>query len=79
MDGSIALSASDRKTLLQVYRSASGLASRRAHVVLLAADGWSVRDLRRATFASFDFITQTLRHYRRHGVEGILEDESPRP
>jgi putative transposase len=79
MDGSIALSASDRKTLLHIYRSAVGLRSRRAQVVLLAADGWSVRDIRGATFASFDFITQTLRLYRRHGVNGAFPDESPRP
>src|SRR5262245_56446877 len=79
MDGSIALSASDRKTLLQAYRSASGPVSRRAHVVLLAADGWSVRDIRRAMFASFDFISQTLSLFRRQGVDGVLRGESPRP
>jgi putative transposase len=79
MDGSIALSPPDRKTLLQAYRSASGPSSRRAHIVLLAADGWSVRDVRRATFASFDFISHALRLYRRHGVDGVLRDEPPHP
>ena len=58
MEGSLSLSADNRKVLLQIYRNESGAVSRRAQVVLLAVDGWSQRDIRRATFTSFDFITE---------------------
>ena len=53
--------------------------SRRAQIVLLAADGWSQRDIRRATFTSYDFITETLRLFRDAGLSGPLADEPPRP
>jgi len=79
MDGSIAVSAADRKSLLQVVRAAVGLRSRRAHIVLLAADGWSVRDIRAVTFASFDFIADAVRCYRRRGLAALAEAESCRP
>jgi putative transposase len=78
MDGSIRLSSRDRKTLLHVYRSGAGVRSRRAHVILLAADGWSVRDIRSGTFTSFDFICDTLRTYRDEGLEAVT-DEPPTP
>lgn len=78
MDGSIQLSSRDRKTLLQVYRSGTGVRSRRAHVILLAAQGWSVRDIRAGTFTSFDFICDTLRTYRDEGLEAVT-DEPPAP
>ena len=78
MDGSIQLSSRDRKTLLRVYRSGTGVRSRRAHVILLAAQGWSVRDIRAGTFTSFDFICNTLRTYRDEGLEAVT-DEPPAP
>lgn len=79
MDGRITLSAGDRKAALRAYRTTSGATSRRAHVLLLAADGWSVRDIRGATFTSFDFIAETLRRFRGRGVEDLFADEPPRP
>ena len=79
MDGSLSLSADARKALLRVYRNESGVVSRRAQIVLLAADGWSQRDIRRATFTSYDFITETLRRFRDTGLNGLFTDESPRP
>ena len=78
MDGSIGLSADDRKVLLRLYRTESGARSRRAHVLLLAADGWSVRAIRDATFTSFDFITETVRRFRHDGVGGVFPSEPPR-
>lgn len=79
MDGSLSLSADDRKMLLWVYRNESGVVSRRAQIVLLAADGWSQREIRSATFTSFDFITQTLRQFRDQGVNALIDGEPPRP
>jgi hypothetical protein len=79
MDGSIGLSADDRKVVLQLYRNESGGVSRRPQVLLLAADGWSLRDIRGATFTSFDFIAQTLRRFRNQGLGGVLAADPPRP
>jgi transposase len=79
MDGSIRLSPVDRKTLLAVYRSAAGVRSRRAHVILLAADGWSIRQIRAGTFTSFDFITTTLAVFRDEGLDTVIREAAPRP
>jgi hypothetical protein len=53
MDGSIELSAYQRKVLLAAYRWGKDVrAARRAHIVLLVAEGWSYREVRAITFAS---------------------------
>jgi len=79
MDGSIRLSPTDRKTLLAVCRSAVGRRSRMAHVILLAAAGWSVRDIRAGTFTSFDFIAATLSAFREEGVDAVTRASAPPP
>jgi putative transposase len=79
MDGSIAVSAADRKALLTLVRAAVGVRSRQAHVVLLRADGWSHRQIRLATFASFDFIGDAVRLYRRRGLAAFAEPTARRP
>ena len=53
MDGSIRLSAKERKACLKLYRSAR--AARRALVLLLLADEQSYRQIREAALASPDF------------------------
>ena len=54
MDGSIKLSKKDRKAVLALYRNAKNARlSRRAHVVLLIADGYSWRTVVKLTFSSF--------------------------
>jgi transposase len=77
MDGSIRLSSSDRKVLLQVYRSGTGSLSRRTQIVLLSADGYSVRDVRRFTYSSFALIIEVLRDYRQHGLAALTATASP--
>jgi transposase len=76
MDGSIRLTAEERKGLLRAYRSGAKH-SRRAHIVLLLADGVSVRDVRRYTYASFDLITGCAGQFRRGGVKALVEGEGP--
>lgn len=71
MDGTIRLSPSDRKALLQHYRSGTGLSSRRAHVILLVAEGWTLRALRSALFVSFDFILRTVRTFQQQGLNAL--------
>jgi transposase len=79
MDGSIRLSSKDRKALLVVYRSGVGVRSRRAQVILLTADGWSVRDIRAATFTSFDFIAAAVAAFRDAGVDAVTSEAPPPP
>ena len=60
MDGSIDLSRSDRKVLLALYRNGKNASlSRRAHVVLLAAENYSWRTIVRITFSSNNFVSRT--------------------
>ena len=59
MDGSIRLSAEERKTLLQIYRSAT--MARRSLVLLLLADGCSYRAIGRAALASPTLVRNVKR------------------
>jgi putative transposase len=77
MDGSIRLRPEERKTLLQVYRTGNGAtACRRAHILLLLDDGWSYRQVREVTYASFDMISDCVRRFRLDGVSGLTEPGS---
>jgi putative transposase len=73
MDGSIRLSAEERKTLLQAYRGAS--IARRALVLLLLAEGWSYRGIGVATFASPTMIRSVKRNFAAGGVGRVLGAE----
>src|SRR5262245_15907158 len=72
MDGSIRLTAEERKGLLQVYRSGAR-PGRRAHIILLLADGFSVRDVRQVTYASFDLVIDAARRFRAGGARSVVE------
>jgi putative transposase len=79
MDGSIRLSEEERKVLLQAYRSGSCVrVARRAQIVLLLADGWSYREVREATFASYDLIKDCLERIRADGIRAVLETSESR-
>ncbi len=68
MDGSIQLTAKERKVLLKSYRSGDDVrVARRVQVVLLHSDGWTYRRIREVTFASNDFISNSLRQFRASG------------
>jgi len=78
MDGSICLTAQERKTLLKTYRSGGDArVARRAQILLLLADGWSWRQVQAAAFASNDLISNCVHRYREGGVEELLRRESP--
>jgi transposase len=78
MDGSIHLSATGRKTFLQTYRSGPAKLGRRAHILLLLADGLSVREVRRVTYASFDLIGDCVHRFRSGGAAAVIQSrESP--
>jgi putative transposase len=73
MEGSIRLSAEQRKGLLKVYRgSEDAKAARKAHIVLLLADGWSYREVRVVAYASHDLIAQCVRRFEAGGVEALV-------
>jgi|SRR5262245_11350815 len=76
MDGSIRLTATERKALLRTYRSGSR-AGRRAHILLLLADGWSVREVRQVTFVSFDLIADCVRRFRAGGPAAVTGADRP--
>src|ERR1700722_6637151 len=73
MEGSIHLSMAQRKTLLRVYRSSGdSRTARRAHIVLLLADGWSYREVRVVAYASHDLIAQCVHRFEAGGVEALV-------
>jgi transposase len=74
MDGSIRLSAKERKTLLQTYRGAR--IARRALILLLLAEGWSYRRIREATFVSPTMIAAVKRNFSAGGVAQVLGGEA---
>lgn len=76
MDGSIELSADQRKVLLAAYRWGKDVrAARRAHIVLLVAEGWSYREVRAITFASFDLIRDCVRSFQQGGSAAVLKED----
>jgi len=77
MDGSIELSTNERKMLLQAYRSGTdSRVARRAHIVLLRADGLTWEHIRRVLYCSNDLIADTLHAWASGGVAAVLEPAS---
>jgi transposase len=75
MDGSISLSAEQRKALLTLFRRGPDVrAARRAHIILLLGDGFSYRDIHGVAYASFDFIAESVRRFRSGSVEALADD-----
>ena len=80
MEGSIQLAAEERKVLLRVYRSGDARMARRAHVLLLLADGFSYRQVCAVLFASNDLLADCVRRFRQGGIYEALEGAAaPRP
>jgi hypothetical protein len=73
MDGSIRLSARERKTCLKRYRSAR--AGRRALVLLLLADEHSYRQIGSAALASPTLIAAVKRDFEHGGLARVLGTE----
>src|SRR5262245_40051248 len=70
----LSLTANERKKLFRVYhRPPQPRVRRRAHVLLLLADGWSWRNVRSAAFVSFDVIADSPSRFAADGVDGLLE------
>ena len=73
MDGSICMSGEERNILLKAYRSGNNArAARRAHIVLLLAEGWSYREVRGIAFCSYDLIVECAHRFRDKGSAGVL-------
>jgi transposase len=75
MEGSIGLSAEERKALLLVY-CRGGENSRQAHVLLLLDHGLSWREVSAVLFASNDLIARCVSEYRAHGIQAIVPTSS---
>lgn len=77
MDGSLELSAADRKTLLAVYRgSGDARTARRAHVLLLLADGHTYREIMELLFCSAGFISGVIKQFRDGGTAAIVAESN---
>ena len=80
MDGSIQLSADDRKILLKAYRGrGSADVARRAHVLLLLGAGWSYREIMAGLFASAELVATVKQCFERGGVAAVLRTEPESP
>lgn len=73
MDGSIRLSAKERKACLKTYRSAR--AARRALVLLLLDEGQSYRRIREGTLASPSLVAAVKRDFQNGGLTHVLRTE----
>lgn len=73
MNGSIHLTEQERKRLLKAYRSGEHVrVARRAHVLLLLADGIIWEQIRHLLYASNDLIAEVRRTFLAGGVEAVL-------
>jgi transposase len=74
MSASISVSPEQRKALLRLLRGGDDVpASRRAHVVLLLADGFSHRHIRAVAYVSFERVADSASRFRRAGVDGLYD------
>lgn len=72
MDGSIELSTADRKVLLDVYRGkGAATLARRAHVLLLLAEGQTYREIMDLLFCSAGLVSSVIRDFRERGVSAF--------
>src|ERR1700689_3763106 len=80
MDGSIHLTASQRKTTLNVYRG-GGVAriARRAHILLLLDGGRSYREIMDIDFCSSDLVNNVQRQFLDGGLEAALVEPTEEP
>ena len=75
MEGSIRLSASERKTVLSVYRhGGDARVARRAHVLLLLDRDWSYREIMEALLCSSDLVAAVKRCFLDAGIEAALAE-----
>lgn len=75
MDGSLRLSGVDRKLLLDTYRSSPDPPiARRAHAILLLAEGHTYRELMELLFCSAEFVSRVVRDFRAGGVATVLRE-----
>lgn len=80
MDGTIRLSVRERKMLIeQVRRGEDRRPARRAHVLLLLDEQWTVREIAEALFCSFDLISAVRRAFQAGGVQAALAADSAPP
>jgi putative transposase len=80
MDGSIQLSLRQRKALLSVFRTRmGGSVCRRAQIILLLANGYSYREVRAVTGASFKLIRDCIARFRHVGVSGFVNPTEAEP
>jgi transposase len=71
------LTDAQRRDLERVRRRAVGRVSQRAHMVLLSARGYSVRQIAEIFAVGEDVVRTWLRRYAREGPSGL--DDRPRP
>lgn len=75
MDGSIKLTTKQRKIVLGIYRSGpDARVARRAHLLLLLADGRSYREIMQFTYASSETIAAVKRRFLTDGLEAALAE-----
>lgn len=80
MDGSIRLSAAERKRGLQVYRgSGNARVARRAHVLLLLDDGRSWREVMQILYMSSETIARIKARYEAAGLDAALANPDEQP
>lgn len=77
MKGSIRLTERERKQLLKAYRFGDdSRTARRAHVLLLLADGLTWEQIRRLLYGSNDLIAEVRRRFGRGGVKTVLREDA---
>jgi transposase len=78
MEGIVRLTENERKSLLKTYRTGDeARTARRAHILLLLADGRSYREIQSVLYCGADLIAECVRRFRHGGVADVLERRTP--
>ena len=80
MDGSIQLTAAERKMVLSIYRGGGAARiARRAHILLLLDRGHSYRQIMDIDFCSSDLVTSVKRQFLDGGLAAALAEPDEEP
>jgi transposase len=80
MEGSIQLTAAQRKMVLRIYRSGQDArVARRAHILLLLESGRSFREIMDIDFCSSDLVNDVKRRFLDGGLDAALAEPTAEP
>ena len=76
-DCSIKLSPKQKKRLKRMYKSETGRVARRAHIVLLYSQGFTMEQIAQICQCDRNMVAETLQRFRKYAYQGLYDKAHP--